>query len=221
MPAWWRRTFGDTCGSCVRDRRSRIARVQSAVLGAFVMLISNLAHAMLTAFGNRAVHAAARLEAQRLRDAHRWSRCSPPGSSARSRAASSQTSSATAGSPHSRRSVLAGFYLAWSLLEPHWAQHAVRLLAVLDRAAAHRHDDRVAVRAVHGHLVDRDRRVAVRDLHGAREFLVDARASSSPSHATEWFTNPASIRSPPIIQASLVLLLPFIDPKAARRTAAT
>jgi PAT family beta-lactamase induction signal transducer AmpG len=217
VPAWWRRTVGDRPNAVLRGA-VRNRAVQSAVLGGFVMILSNLGLATLAAFGNVLYTQELGWKAEAYAELL-------GGPALVAGLVGSLAGGFLADIVGHRRLaalstlLLAGFYLAWSMLEPHWANTAfvyslfwvepfltgmltVSLFALcMDISWAGIAASQFAI-------------------YMALSNFSTTSGYSLAAHAMEWFTNPGMYQAAAIMQASFVLLLPFIDPKAARRTSA-
>ena len=218
VPAWWRRTFGDHVWPVLRAAIKNHA-VQSAVLGAFVMLVSNLANAILTAFGTV-------LYTQQLG----WTADDYASLAGGAGLAAGLLGSLAGGFladfvGHRLLAalasiLLAGFYLAWSLLESHWgSKQFVYSLFYIEPFL-------LGVMTVSLFALCMDISWTAIAASQFAIYMALANFSSSTgfklaAHMAHWFTNPGVYQAAAVIQASLVLILPFIDPRAARRTAAT
>jgi MFS transporter, PAT family, beta-lactamase induction signal transducer AmpG len=217
IPAWWRRTFGDHPWRVLRAS-IRNRAVQSAVLGAVVMLISNLATASLSAFGTV-------LYTQHLG----WT-AEDYGSMIGGPGLAAGLVGSLAGGfiadfvGHRRLAaiatlLLAGFYLAWSLLESHWgSKQFVYSLFWIEPFL-----NGVMMATLFALCMD----ISWTAIAASQFAIYMALANFSSTigfkfaaHMSHWFTNPGVYLAAAVIQASLVLVLPFIDPRAARRTAA-
>ena len=214
LPAWLKTNVNP--GALADAVRSRA--VQSAIVVGIVMLVSNLGNAMLSAFGNV-------LYTQQLGwgDSEYVSVTSGPALIAG--LLGSLGGGLIADYVGHRRLVaiaallLAGFYLMWSLLEPHWAsRQLVYSLCWIEPAL-------IGVMTVSLFALCMD--VSWKTI-AASQFAIYMALSNFSStigfryvgHAMDWFTNPGMYQAAAIAQASLVLLLPLIDPRAVRRTAA-
>jgi MFS transporter, PAT family, beta-lactamase induction signal transducer AmpG len=218
IPAWWRRTFADDFGGVIWAGIKNRA-VQSAALGALVMVLSNLGVAILAAF-------ATVLYTQQLD----WT---------------SEDYASLLGGPaliagllgslaggfiadfvgHRRLAalatiLLAGFYLAWSLLEPHWgSKQFVYSLFWIEPFL-------IGILTVSLFALCMD--ISWTAI-AASQFAIYMALSNFSSttgyklagHMAGWFTNAGVYQVAALCQISFVLVLPFIDPRAARRTAAT
>ena len=218
IPAWWRRTFADHIWRVLRAAIKNRA-VQSAVLGAFVMLISNLANAILSAFGTV-------LYTQQLGWTADDYASLAGGVGLGAGLLGSLAGGFTADFVGHRRlaalatALLAGFYLAWSLLEPHWGskQFVYSLFWVEPFLYG------VLTVSLFALCMD----ISWTSI-AASQFAIYMALSNFSSttgyklagHMAQWFTNPGIYQAAAVIQLSLVLILPFIDPRAARRTVAT
>jgi MFS family permease len=218
LPAWWRRTVGDDpFGVLVGAIKNRA--VQSAVIGGFVMILSNLGLAMLAAFGNV-------LYTQQLG----WQ-----GDSYAELLGGPVLIAMVVGSVlgglladvvgHRRLAalstlLLAGFYLTWSMLESHWASTTfVYSLCWVEPLLTGMLT--VSLFALCMDISWAGIAASQFAIYMALSNFSTTSGYKLASHAMEWFTNPGMYQAAAIMQASFVLLLPFIDPKAARRTAAT
>ena len=169
--AWAKRTFtGRSVGSVIWENRTAL---RSALLVILVMLISNLATALLSAIGNGLFTRQLGWDPETYATlVGGWGLVAGGlGAAAGGYLADRVGHRLLAGIASL---VLAGYYVFWSQSAAHWASHTL-CTACLDRATARRDDDGVAVRAVHGRHVEGDRCVAVRDLHGVLEPVIDPR----------------------------------------------
>ncbi|HEX7700723.1 MAG TPA: hypothetical protein VF403_08380, partial [Kofleriaceae bacterium] len=116
--------------------------------------------------------------------------------------------------------LLAGFYLAWSMLESHWGsttfvyslfwiEPLLTGMLTVSLFALCMDISWTAIAASQFAIY-----MALANFSSTSGFKIAA-------HMANWFTNPGVYQAAAVIQASLVLILPFIDPRAARRTAAT
>jgi PAT family beta-lactamase induction signal transducer AmpG len=213
LPAWWRRTFNDHVWRVLRAAISNRA-VQSAVLGAFVMLISNLANAILSAFGTV-------LYTQHLG----WSADDYASLAGGVGLAAGLLGSLAGGFladfvGHRRLAalatiLLAGFYLMWSLLEAHWAsKHFVYSLFWIEPFL-----NGVLTVSLFALCMD----ISWIGIAASQFAIYMALANFSStigfklaSHMAHWFTNPGIYQAAAVIQVSLIVVLPFIDSRAAR-----
>ncbi|MEO8845413.1 MAG: MFS transporter [Kofleriaceae bacterium] len=218
IPAWWRRTFGDrvwpVLWAAIKSRA-----VQSAALGVLVMLVSNLANAILTAFGTV-------LYTQQLG----WT-ADDYASLLGGPALIAGLLGALAGGfladlvGHRRLAalatvLLAGFYLAWSLLESHWGSRPfVYSLCWIEPFL-------IGVLTVSLFALCMD--ISWTAI-AASQFAIYMALSNFSSttgyklagHMADWFTNAGIYQAAAVCQLSFVLVLPLIDPRAARRSEAT
>ncbi|MEO8842217.1 MAG: hypothetical protein ABI591_30810, partial [Kofleriaceae bacterium] len=193
--------------------------VHSAILVGVVMLVSNVGNAMLSAFGNV-------LYTQQLGwgDSEYVSVTSGPALIAG--LLGSLGGGLIADYVGHRRLaaiaslLLAGFYLTWSLLEPHWAsRELVYSLCWIEPAL-------IGVMTVSLFALCMD--VSWKTIAASQFAIYMALANFSSTTGyklaadmAEWFTNPGVYQAAAVIQLSLVVILPFIDPKAARRPVPT
>jgi len=237
VPAWFRRTFGKQPEATAKEPEvgrvmsvvSRVAEVfwggartravQSAVIGALVMILSNLGLAMLAAFGNV-------LYTQQLG----WK-----GDDYGELLGGPVLVAGLVGSlvggvladvvGHRRLAaiatlLLAGFYLAWSMLESHWANTTfVYSLCWVEPFLTGMLT--VSLFALCMDISWPGIAASQFAIYMALSNFSTTSGYKLASHAMEWFTNSGMYQAAAIMQASFVLLLPFMDPKAARRTAAT
>jgi PAT family beta-lactamase induction signal transducer AmpG len=116
--------------------------------------------------------------------------------------------------------LLAGFYLAWSLLESHWGnkQFVYSLFWIEPFLSG------VMMATLFALCMDISWTAVAASQFAIYMALANFSSTTGfklASHMAHWFTNPGVYQAAAVIQASLVLILPFIDPRAARRTAAT
>ncbi len=215
LPAWFRRTFGTQPFRVLRGA-TRDRAVQTAVLGGVVMLVSNLGAALIAAFGNV-------LFTQQLG----WTPedyvelVGGPGLVAG--LVGSLVGGFVADAVGHRRLAalatlaLAGYYLAWAGLEHHWAdKHLVYavfwiepfLLGVLT----------VSLFALCMDISWTTIAASQFAIYMALSNISSTSGYKLAGYATETWTHTGIYQIAALIQASFVLLLPLMDPRAARRT---
>lgn len=218
LPAWWHRTF-DAHPWRVLAGGLRNRAVQSAALGAVVMVLSNLGAAILAAF-------ATVLYTQQLG----WSP-EDYGSLLGGPVLIAGLLGSLAGGfiadfvGHRRLAalstiLLAGFYLVWSLLEAHWgSKQFVYSLFWIEPFL-------IGVLTVSLFALCMDISWTAIAASQFAIYMALANFSSTTGyklagHMADWFTNAGIYQAAAVCQLSFVLVLPFIDPRAARRNEAT
>ena len=219
LPAWWRRTVAARSLHVVVGAAARDRAVQSAVVGALMMMVSNLGIAILSAF-------ATVLYTQHLG----WTSEDYVGMVGGLGLGAGLVGSLVGGFiadfvGHRRLAalasiLLAGFYLLWSLLESHWgdAKFVYSLFWIEPFLSG------MLTVSLFALCMD----ISWRSVAASQFAIYMALANFSSTtgfkiagRMTEWFTNSGIYQAAAVIQLSLIVLLPLIDPRAAKRERGT
>lgn len=217
--AWFQRVLGERTKSAVIGDAIRDRAMQSAVLGIFVMLLSNVGAAIVVTYANV-------LFTQQLH----WTAADYAqlggGPGLLAGLVGSLVGGFLADRVGHRRLAglatlgIATYYLVWAGMSGHWAdRHFVYAVFWIEPFLA-------GVMTVSLFALCMD--ISWTSVAASQFAIYMALANFSTTtgyklggFAADWFTPQGIYIAAAVLQASFVLILPFIDPRAARRTAAT